>query len=92
MQILQFEGEHDTEESYDKECKRNHINGVDSSDRRLPQDNKREMCIRDSYINDKVINVDIFEKSNEVFEGIDPTLIDRIYSSKEGLDLSLIHI
>ena len=23
------------------ECKRNHINGVDSSDRRSPQDNKR---------------------------------------------------
>ena len=26
----------------------------------------------EDYINDKVINVDIFEKSNEVFEGIDP--------------------
>ena len=25
----------------------------------------------EDYINDKVINVDIFEKSNEVFEGID---------------------
>ena len=36
----------------------------------------------EDYINDKVINVDIFEKSNEVFEGIDPALIDRIYSSK----------
>ena len=42
----------------------------------------------EDYINDKVINVDIFEKSNEVFEGIDPALIDRIYSSKEGLDIS----
>ena len=42
----------------------------------------------EDYINDKVINVDIFEKSNEVFEGVDPTLIDRIYSSKEGLDIS----
>lgn len=41
----------------------------------------------EDYITDKVINVDIFEKSNEVFEGIDPTLIDRIYSSKEGLDI-----
>ena len=36
----------------------------------------------------QIINVDIFEKSNEVFEGVDPTLIDRIYSSKEGLDIS----
>ena len=26
--------------------------------------------------------------SNEVFEGIDPALIDRIYSSKEGLDIN----
>ena len=42
----------------------------------------------EDYINDKVINVDIFEKSNEVFEGIDPALIDRIYSSKEGLDIN----
>ncbi|NDV65783.1 PhoH family protein [Bacteroides sp. 224] len=41
----------------------------------------------EDYINDKVINVDVFEKSNETFEGIDPALIDRIYSSKEGLDI-----
>ena len=33
-------------------------------------------------------NVDIFEKSNEIFENVDPALIDRIYSSKEGIDLS----
>ncbi|MBP1614851.1 MAG: ribonuclease [Bacteroidetes bacterium] len=42
----------------------------------------------EDYINDKVVNVDIFEKSNEVFDAIDPALIDRIYSSKEGLDVS----
>lgn len=41
----------------------------------------------EDYINDKVLNVDIFEKANETFEGIDPTLIDRIYSSHDGLDL-----
>ncbi|MDR0892756.1 MAG: PhoH family protein [Mediterranea sp.] len=41
----------------------------------------------EDYINDKVVNVDIFEKSNEVFENIDPALIDRIYSSKEGIDI-----
>lgn len=42
----------------------------------------------EDYITDKVINIDIFEKSNETFEGIDPALIDRIYSSKEGIDIS----
>ncbi len=42
----------------------------------------------EDYITDKVVNADIFEKSNEVFENIDPTLIDRIYSSKEGIDVS----
>ena len=41
----------------------------------------------EDYITDKVANVDIFEKSNEVFEGIDPALIDRIYSSAEGIDV-----
>lgn len=41
----------------------------------------------EDYITDKVVNVDIFEKSNEVFEGIDPALIDSIYSSKEGIDI-----
>ena len=42
----------------------------------------------EDYITDKVVNVDVFEKSNEIFENVDPALIDRIYSSKEGLDLS----
>lgn len=42
----------------------------------------------EDYITDKVLNVDIFEKSNEVFEGTDPALIDNIYSSKEGIDIS----
>ncbi|NDW11369.1 PhoH family protein [Bacteroides sp. 214] len=42
----------------------------------------------EDYINDKVVNVDVFAKSNEVFEDVDPGLIDRIYSSKEGLDIS----
>lgn len=41
----------------------------------------------EDYINDKVVNVDVFEKSNEVFEGTDPALIDRIYSSHEGIDI-----
>lgn len=41
----------------------------------------------EDYITDKVMNVDVFEKSNEVYEGIDPALIDRIYSSRDGIDL-----
>lgn len=42
----------------------------------------------EDYINDKVVNIDIFEKSNETFDGIDPALIDRIYSSHDGIDIS----
>lgn len=42
----------------------------------------------EDYITDKVLNIDIFEKSNEIFDHIDPAMIDRIYSSKEGIDLS----
>ena len=42
----------------------------------------------EDYITDKVVNVDIFEKSNEVFENIEPELIDRINSSREGLDIN----
>lgn len=34
-----------------------------------------------------MINVDI-EKSNEIFDSVDPALIDRIYSTKEGIDIS----
>ncbi len=42
----------------------------------------------EDYINDKVVNIDVFEKSNEVFDGIAPDMIDRIYSSKEGVDIT----
>lgn len=42
----------------------------------------------EDYITDKVVNIDIFEKSNEVFEGVPPELIDRIYSSKDGIDIN----
>lgn len=41
----------------------------------------------EDYITDKVVNIDIFDKSSEIFDNIDPTLIDRIYSSKDGLDI-----
>ncbi len=42
----------------------------------------------EDYINDKVTNMDIFEKEFTVFENIDPTIIDRLYASNEGIDLS----
>lgn len=41
----------------------------------------------EDYITDKVVNADIFEKSNETFDGISSELIDKIYSSKEGVDI-----
>lgn len=42
----------------------------------------------EDYIIDKVVNVDIFEKLNEVFENIELDLIDCIYLFREGLDIS----
>ncbi len=44
--------------------------------------------LAEDYINDKVTNVDIFEKSHETFDGIDAGLIDRLYSSHTGVALS----
>ncbi|MCK9160057.1 MAG: PhoH family protein [Bacteroidaceae bacterium] len=41
----------------------------------------------EDYYSDKVTNIDIFEKTNEVFEHIDPAKIDEIYSSKGGVDI-----
>ena len=41
----------------------------------------------EDYITDKVLNTDVFEKSNETYENIEPTLIDKLYSSREGLDV-----
>lgn len=42
----------------------------------------------EDYITDKVTHTDLFEKSNETFEGLDPNLIDRIYSSADGVDVN----
>ncbi|MCD8310312.1 MAG: PhoH family protein [Prevotellaceae bacterium] len=39
------------------------------------------------YINDKVHDTDVFERANRVFEGIDPAVIDQIYSHKEGVEV-----
>ena len=44
--------------------------------------------LSEDYINDKVVNADVFDKENEVFEGIDPAVIDSIYSSRDGIDIN----
>ncbi|MGM9759267.1 MAG: PhoH family protein [Parabacteroides sp.] len=41
----------------------------------------------EDYITDKVTNVDIFERSQETYEGIDAALIDRMYASPDGIEL-----
>lgn len=42
--------------------------------------------LAEDYINDKVVNVDIFYKGEETFEGINPDLIDKIYAQPAGVD------
>lgn len=41
----------------------------------------------EDYITDKVINTDMFEREHETFDGLDPALIDLLYSSKDGIEL-----
>ena len=43
-------------------------------------------------INDKVINVDIFERAQDTYENIDPELIDQMYANPAGLDAELFDI
>ena len=43
--------------------------------------------LAEDYITDKVINVDIFQETQKVFDNIDPSLIDQIYSGHDGVDL-----
>jgi PhoH-like ATPase len=43
--------------------------------------------LAEDYINDKVTNFDIFEKSHEIFDGVDAGLIDRLYASHTGIPL-----
>lgn len=42
----------------------------------------------EDYINDKVTNIDIFEREEQTFNNVDPELIDKIYQSKEGIPVS----
>ncbi|MDD2798703.1 MAG: PhoH family protein [Bacteroidales bacterium] len=44
--------------------------------------------VTEDYINDKVTNVDLFDKKEQIFTDVDPDLIDRIYASKEGVSVS----
>ena len=46
----------------------------------------------EDYFTDKVVDVDIFERSQPTFENIDPELIDELYSSPEGLDADFFEI
>ncbi len=43
--------------------------------------------LAEDYITDKVTNIDIFERSNAVFDDIAPEQIDALYSSHEGIDI-----
>ncbi|NLX65760.1 MAG: PhoH family protein, partial [Bacteroidales bacterium] len=43
--------------------------------------------LAEDYINDKVTNVDIFSADEEVVEGINPDLIDKIYAQTGGVDI-----
>ena len=43
--------------------------------------------LAEDYINDKVTDVDIFSKSEEVIEGINPDLIDKVYAQAGGVDI-----
>lgn len=40
----------------------------------------------EDYITDKVVNTDMFERTNETYENINPELIDSIYSNVDGVD------
>lgn len=44
-------------------------------------------CLAEDYITDKVASVDIFEKDYETFDGVEPELIDKLYTEKGGLDV-----
>ncbi len=43
--------------------------------------------IAEDYINDKVTNVDIFDRGEQIIEGFDPDLIDKVYAQNGGVDI-----
>ena len=46
----------------------------------------------EDYINDKVVNVDIFERAQDTYENIHADLIDKIYASPNGVDADLFEL
>lgn len=44
-------------------------------------------CVAEDYISDKVTDIDVFEKDHEVFDNVEPGLIDDLYANKDGLPL-----
>ncbi|MDL2265227.1 PhoH family protein [Parabacteroides sp. OttesenSCG-928-G21] len=46
--------------------------------------------IVEDYITDKVTNVDLFERAQDIYDNIDGSLIDEIYASREGIDADRI--
>ncbi|MBR5298344.1 MAG: PhoH family protein [Parabacteroides sp.] len=46
----------------------------------------------EDYINDKVVNVDIFERAQDTYENIHADLIDKIYTSPNGVDADLFEL
>lgn len=43
--------------------------------------------LAEDYINDKVTNINIFEKTYETYNGVTSEMIDRLYSSPEGISI-----
>ena len=43
--------------------------------------------LAEDYINDKVTDINVFERSHEVYENVSPELIDRMYSGEGGIPL-----
>lgn len=43
--------------------------------------------LAEDYINDKVTDINVFEKNYEVYENVSPELIDRMYSGEGGIPL-----
>ena len=40
----------------------------------------------EDYINDKVVDIDVFRRGEQIIEGINPDLIDKIYAQPMGVD------
>lgn len=43
--------------------------------------------LAEDYINDKVVNIDLFSEGEKIIEGINPDLIDQLYTQSGGIDI-----